>query len=431
MPKRDRIVQEDIVVSGTLAREEGLEPSSPSIPTSSNNALTEDTTKDSEGKNQAFYRPLKEFTQEARQKVEKFFSVKVPDKTEVEVISLLQDVENEGEWESGLKLLSEIESARGIMDWGSIKYAIAAMRFAKWHESQVNLTVERIQSTESLKKTSKGTSPEAAVKEASKSVTSELIRHTLAEGSQEARRIQLRKNIGTYLTRGRKWYRLVLAFGFGILFFDLWTLVKTPNQELDLLITELQEDQGKMIIFKGLEEQVVNLFKEKRTNKQQFDKYLRSNNCFAVDNEESTDPELDAFYEEVIRLSTGDRLVIRGTGHTFDKESLLTLRPDTWLNGDIVVAFLHLSVKLDFVRVWKSIPMHQTPNTHIPLRRPFECAAAQVSKWRAELGPSTLVCLFPLLLNDNHFTLLEINDREGYIYHYNSLRGSYKDVEVY
>lgn len=185
-----------------------------------------------------------------------------------------------------------------------------------------------------------------------------------------------------------------------------------------------------MIIFKGLEEQVVNLFKEKRTNKQQFDKYLRSN-CFAVDNEESTDPELDAFYEEVIRLSTGDRLVIRGTEHTFDKESLLTLRPDTWLNGDIVVAFLHLSVKLDFVRVWKSIPMHQTPNTHIPLRRPFECAAAQVSKWRAELGPSTLVCLFPLLFNDNHFTLLEINDREGYIYHYNSLRGSYKDVEVY
>ncbi|KAH6606239.1 hypothetical protein Trco_005392 [Trichoderma cornu-damae] len=141
MPKRDRIVQEDIVVSGTLAREEGLEPSSPSIPLSSNNALTEDTTKDSEGKNQALYRPLKEFTQEARQKVKKFFSVKVPDKTEVEVIDLLQDVENEGEWESGLKLLSEIESARGIMDWGSIKYAIAAMRFTKWHESQVILTI--------------------------------------------------------------------------------------------------------------------------------------------------------------------------------------------------------------------------------------------------------------------------------------------------
>lgn len=186
-----------------------------------------------------------------------------------------------------------------------------------------------------------------------------------------------------------------------------------------------------MIILKGLEEQVVNLFKEKRTNTQQFDKYLQSNNYFAVDNEESADPELDELYEEAIRLSTGDRLVIRGTGHTFDKQSLLTLRPDTWLNGDIVVACLHLLVKLDFVRVWKSIPIHQTPKTHIPLRRPFECAAAQVSKWRAELGASTLVCFFPLLLNDNHFTLLEINDREGCIYYYNSLKGSYKDVQVY
>lgn len=225
IPKKDRIVQEVIVVPGTLAREEELEPSSPSIQLSSNNALTEDATKDSEGKNQALYQPLKEFTQEARQKVEKFFSVKVPDKTEVEVIDLLRDGEIKEEWESGLKLLSEIESARGIMDWGSIKYAIAAMRFRKWHELQVSLTAERIQSTESLKKTSKDTSPEAAFKEASKSVTSELIRHTLAEGSQETRRIQLRKNIGTYLTRGRKWYGLVQALGFGILFFDLWYVI--------------------------------------------------------------------------------------------------------------------------------------------------------------------------------------------------------------
>ncbi|KAL7928018.1 hypothetical protein V8C35DRAFT_326867 [Trichoderma chlorosporum] len=189
MPKKDRIVQEVIVVPGTLARKEGLEPSSPSILPSSNNALTEDATKDSEGKNQALYQPLKEFTQEARQKVEKFFSVKIPDKTEVEVIDLLQDGENEEEWESGLKLLSGIESARDIMDWGSIKYAIEAMRFTKWHESQVSLTVERIQSTESLKKTLKDTSPEAAFKETSKSVTSELIRHMLAEGSRETRQI--------------------------------------------------------------------------------------------------------------------------------------------------------------------------------------------------------------------------------------------------
>ncbi|KAL7908052.1 hypothetical protein GGI35DRAFT_453291 [Trichoderma velutinum] len=78
-----------------------------------------------------------------------------------------------------------------------------------------------------------------------------------------------------------------------------------------------------MVIFKGLEEQMINLFKEKRTNKQQFDKYLRCNNYLAADHGPKE------LYDEVKRSSTGNRLVIRETGHTFDKESLLNLKPDT------------------------------------------------------------------------------------------------------
>ncbi|KAL7903683.1 hypothetical protein GGI35DRAFT_492717 [Trichoderma velutinum] len=338
MPKNKRNVQDVIVVSETLTSKDS-EPSSPSTSFSSNNALTEDAIEDSESTNQMLYQSLNKFIQEARQKVEKFSSSISPDKTEVKVINLVQNGKNKEGWTSGLELLSNIESAQDIMDCVYTQYAKAAMTFTRWHESQVNLTVERLQPTE------------AALRKASGSVTSELIYRKLAIDPGKSSEDQLRKNINTYLTRGRKWHRLVRAFGFGILFFDPWSLAKTKNQELDLLIAKLQADLDKMVIFKGLEEQINNLFKKKRTNKQQFDEYLRGKNYLAAEKKKSTDLELNELYDEVIRSSTCNHLVIRETEHTFDKKSLLSLKPCTWLEGNIITACLYLSRKLDFMRI--------------------------------------------------------------------------------
>lgn len=80
------------------------------------------------------------------------------------------------------------------------------------------------------------------------------------------------------------------------------------------------------------------------------------------------------------------------------------------------------------MRVGWSVPIHSTLDTDLLLERRFEKAAAQVSKWREELDELKLVCFFPLLLHDEHFTLLEINDKDGFIYHYNSFKGSSKDT---
>ncbi|KAL7903712.1 hypothetical protein GGI35DRAFT_492343 [Trichoderma velutinum] len=290
--KNKRNVQDVIVVSEMPASEDS-EPSSPSTSFSSNNTLIEDAIEDSEGTNQMLYQSLNKFIQEARQKVEKFSSSISPDKTEVKVINLVQNGENEEGWTSGLELLSNIESAQDIVDCVYTQYAKAAMTFTRWHESQVNLTVERLQPTE------------AALRKASGSVTSELIRHKLA--------------------------------------------TDPGKSKLDLLIAKLQADLDKI-----------------------FDKYLRGKNYLAAEKKKSTDFELNELYDEVIRSSTCNRLVIRETEHTFDKKSLLSLKPCTWLEGDIIAACLYLSRKLDF-----------------------------------------------------------INDKEGVIYHYNSLGGSYKDVKVY
>lgn len=43
----------------------------------------------------------------------------------------------------------------------------------------------------------------------------------------------------------------------------------------------------------------------------------------------------------------------------------------------------------------------------------------------------TLVGIFPLLISRSHFTLLEINERQRFIYHYDSLGNEHSDLKVW
>jgi hypothetical protein len=54
--------------------------------------------------------------------------------------------------------------------------------------------------------------------------------------------------------------------------------------------------------------------------------------------------------------------------------------------------------------------------------RPFEMAVKKIAAWHNEADDSAkLVSFFPLFQNQNHFTLLEVNERDDCIYHYDSL----------
>lgn len=121
------------------------------------------------------------------------------------------------------------------------------------------------------------------------------------------------------------------------------------------------------------------------------------------------------------RVRSND-LVIKGIDFKFSTESLKSLSDKTWLSSDIVTACLHLSHRIPCVNTGFYIPTHRQEEPLDVLPRPFQKANKQMRMWAEEYrenGP--VVGLFPLLLTNNHFTLLEINERTGHIYHYDSL----------
>jgi hypothetical protein len=142
--------------------------------------------------------------------------------------------------------------------------------------------------------------------------------------------------------------------------------------------------------------------------------------------------ELDTFYEQILNSITCDTLLVTGTDFRFGVESLRRLSATRWLNDEVILACLHLADKLTFVRVGFSIPIHRQTRTHSAIPRPFERAATQMAEWHRQAeaqGP--LVCFFPLFQHQSHFSLLEINEREGFIYHYDSMgEGENANVRV-
>jgi hypothetical protein len=54
-----------------------------------------------------------------------------------------------------------------------------------------------------------------------------------------------------------------------------------------------------------------------------------------------------------------------------------------------------------------------------------------MAEWHCQAEARGLVCFFPLLQYQNHFSLLEINEREGSIIHYDSMgEGENTDIKV-
>lgn len=125
-------------------------------------------------------------------------------------------------------------------------------------------------------------------------------------------------------------------------------------------------------------------------------------------------------------------LLVKGAGFRIGVESLRKLGATRWFNDEVILACLHLADKLAFVRVGFSIPIHWQTRAHSAIPRLFERAAKQTAEWHRQIEAwSRLVCFFPLFQYQNHFSLLEINKREGSINHYDSIgKGENIDVKI-
>jgi hypothetical protein len=116
--------------------------------------------------------------------------------------------EDDKEWSDGSRWAALIETGDNGHRVGSIRTAIRFAGYARWHESQVRW-LER----------TKNMNTQAAAN----SVFERVIGHKPQDpGADHGEWKRRRQRLSTCYTRGRKWLRLVEAFGPGILFKDVW-----------------------------------------------------------------------------------------------------------------------------------------------------------------------------------------------------------------
>ncbi|KAM5354951.1 hypothetical protein ACJ41O_001597 [Fusarium nematophilum] len=320
-------------------------------------------------------------------------------------------------WSDGSEWVSLLEAGHGERHKGTICYALTAIAFARWHTSQVRLV-------------DGATTAQKAAQEVSARILGPKPEDDENNRKEWERR---RKRLGTHLTRGRKWSRLVEELGSGILLKNAWQLAKSPELALETLVKGLPGSPEKATVLRLLADQMTLLMETGRTNPDKFRYDLKSEGLPFSDPCSSTGcVELDGLYEQVRDSITGDMLLVKGTDFRFGVDSLLRLGGTRWLNDEVILACLHLSDKLAFVRVGFSIPIHRQTRSHSTIPRPFERAAKQMAEWHHQAeARSRLVCFFPLFQHQNHFSLLEINEREGSIFHYDPMgEGENADVKV-
>ncbi|KAH7304472.1 hypothetical protein B0I35DRAFT_151123 [Stachybotrys elegans] len=307
-------------------------------------------------------------------------------------------------WSDGSQWISLLEAGHSERDKGSIRYALTAIAFSQWHASQVQIMRGVPEST------------------AAKEVSGRILRPKPADNAATKKWEQRRKSLSTHLTRGRKWSLLVTELGSGILLKNAWRLAKSPESALRNLIKQLQGAPKKMAVLKLLTDQMTLFMETGRTDQTKFRHDMEKEGLPSLELDlVDTRFELGELLQQVQGSST-DRLLVKSTNYSFGIDSLRRLGARRWLNDEVILACLHLSDRLDYVRVGFSIPLHQQSQPQNPVLRPFERAAKLIAEWHYETettGP--LVCFFPLFQRQNHFSLLEINERDMRLYHYDSM----------
>ncbi|KAH7031027.1 uncharacterized protein B0I36DRAFT_117787 [Microdochium trichocladiopsis] len=307
-------------------------------------------------------------------------------------------------WTDGQAWSRVLENSLNDRRRSTIYHVLAAIAFLRWYEVQQSLECERV-----------GCKPQ----EAGTRVLSRLSE----SGPQLSD--DLRKRWNTHLTRGRKWDKLCNKFGLGTLLADAWSFGKQTNKALEESIARIEGSAMKQAILKAAEVELRDLISRGQTDNKRFGEALAKLG-FTFNKEtksESLSEKITRLREPLGKVSKSGTVFL-GDFH-FEAECVSRLNTGTWFNQDLVLLAMHLADKLSNVRVGFSIPIHGGGGK--ALAKPFERAAKQVQQWTEE--GQDCIGFFPLFLNDNHFTLLEIDAKKSKIFHYDSMNLANEDVK--
>ncbi|CEL07121.1 uncharacterized protein CDV56_101378 [Aspergillus thermomutatus] len=268
-------------------------------------------------------------------------------------------------------------------------------------------------------------------------------------------RRQQRRHFSVQLSRGQKLStKLVKNLGFGILFSrKIWEYTKMSMNQLDDLIQSVQADPQhiKLLQILGPQlERLVNIgspdFRVFLTSLKEAGLILEDEArelqvTFPLEDEALPPGKLDAAVDHLVErvktkvldqtaLSPNDTLAVNGSME-LENTILQHLRPGQRLDAWTIFAAMQIFDRPAFVRHDKSIPLDEIIEIEPvkrtrPFRRPLAEWAKKISKYRRLAkdtfgDPVPLVYFCPINHTDSHYTLLEINEREQAIRHYDSL----------
>ncbi|KAA8652085.1 uncharacterized protein ATNIH1004_000989 [Aspergillus tanneri] len=261
-----------------------------------------------------------------------------------------------------------------------------------------------------------------------------------------------RKHISMQLSRGQKLStKLVKELGLGILFHhQIWKYTKMSMGQLDILVREIQADPRHMKLLKILSSQLERLIKDGSPDLHMFYRDLQEAELIseseirelqmacALEGDYLPEGKLDAAIDCLIEgvntkvlskaMFEHDDTIAINMSAELPCEIFQRLRPGHWLDMWTIMGLMQLSDKPAFVRHDLSIPLDEigSNNQIRPIKRPLRGWAMRIAKHRREAKEAfgnvvPLVYFCPINHNNNHFTLVEINERERAIRHYDSM----------
>jgi hypothetical protein len=125
----------------------------------------------------------------------------------------------------------------------------------------------------------------------------------------------------------------------------------------------------------------------------------------------------------------GNDIVAIGDSKELDCDIFGKLRRGEWFDAWVIYAGMTMSDKPSFVRYDYSISLEEAGKNRRmkPIHKPLRNWRKKIDRWHSEIrsqsnGEEILQVYFcPLNHNNNHFSLLEINEIERTIYHYDSM----------
>ncbi|RAL06642.1 uncharacterized protein BO97DRAFT_309607, partial [Aspergillus homomorphus CBS 101889] len=254
-----------------------------------------------------------------------------------------------------------------------------------------------------------------------------------------------RKQIIMQLSRGQKLTtQLVRELGIGILFHrKIWDFTKMDTTKLDHLIRDAKSNSCYMKLLYILSSQLECLLWNGSPDLDKFYTELQEEELLAENELEELQGTFPMQHGNLlhgkITMAIDDLIqrvrsnILAGSkpgyeGFTVSGSVELScdvfqrFHPGKWLDAWAILAAMHISDKPANVTYNMSIPLDANKNNQIQqIEKPLSRWAKTIEKHKQTLGPAPLVHFCPINHRNNHFTLLELNEKEKIIRHYDSM----------